>query len=73
MTGKLTLDGLPTADNHASNRKYVDDGLLLKKNTGTFDTKIQNSTGQSAVSCDSDRYISIKSMNNKLCDVLEDE
>ena len=40
MTGKLTLDGAPTADLHASTKKYADDGLALKKNTGTFDTKI---------------------------------
>jgi hypothetical protein len=73
MTGKLTLDGAPTANNHASNKKYVDDGLATKKNTNTFDTKIQNATGNTAVSCDGDRYISIRSNNAKLGDVFEDE
>lgn len=73
MTGKLTLDGAPTQDLHASTKKYVDDGLATKKNTGTFDTKIQNSTGNTAVSCDGDRYISIRSNGSKLADVLEDE
>lgn len=47
--------------------------MALKKNTGTFDTKIQNSTGNTAVSCDGDRYISIRSNGSKLADVLEDE
>jgi hypothetical protein len=73
MTGKLTLDGAPTADLHASTKKYADDGLATKKNTGTFDSKIQNSTGNTAVSCDGDRYISIRSNGAKLADVLEDE
>ena len=73
MTGALVLSGAPTADLQASTKKYVDDGLALKKNTGTFDTKIQNSTAKTAISCDGDRYISIKSNDNKICDVLEDE
>ena len=30
MTGKITLDGAPTADLHASTKKYVDDGLAGK-------------------------------------------
>lgn len=30
MTGALTLFGAPTANNHASTKKYVDDGLLAK-------------------------------------------
>jgi hypothetical protein len=30
MTGALTLSGAPTSDNHASTKKYVDDGLALK-------------------------------------------
>lgn len=72
MTGFLSLNAAPTTNLHAATKKYVDDGLATKKNTG-FDTKIQNSTGFTAISCDSDRYISIKSMNNKLCDILEDE
>lgn len=73
MTGKLTLDGAPTANNHACTKKFVDDGLALKKNNGTFDTRIQNATNQTAVSCDNDRYISIRSNNAKLGDVFEDE
>lgn len=50
----------------------VDNALLTKKNTGTFDTKIQNSTAKTAVSCDGDRYISIKSNGNKMADLHED-
>ena len=30
MSGALTLFGAPTANNHASTKKYVDDGLLAK-------------------------------------------
>ena len=30
MTGPLTLPGAPTENNHASNKKYVDDGLNTK-------------------------------------------
>ena len=46
--------------------------MATKKNTGTFDTKIQSSTGNAAVSCDGDVYISVKSNGNKLCDIHED-
>lgn len=54
--------------------KTETDNLLTgKKNTGTFDTKIQNATGLSTISCDTDRYVSIKSNGTKLCDILEDE
>ena len=34
MTGKLTLDGAPTADMHAATKKYVDDAM---KDAGTGD------------------------------------
>jgi hypothetical protein len=51
----------------------TDTFLAGKKATGTFDTKIQNATAQSAISCDTDRYLSIKSNGAKLCDILEDE
>ena len=73
MTGNLVLSGPPTIDLHATTKKYTDDGLALKKDTGTFDTKIQNSTAKTTISCDGDRYISVKSNDNKICDVLEDE
>lgn len=38
MTGKITLDGLPTADLHAATKSYVDtaDALLLPKAGGTM-------------------------------------
>ena len=32
MTGKITLDGVPTSDLHASTKKYVDDADALKAN-----------------------------------------
>ena len=62
------------ADKLTTYTKTEADTLLLgKKNTGTFDSKIQNSTGLSAISCDGDRYISIKSNGNQLGQILEDE
>ena len=39
MTGALTLNGAPTADLHASTKKYVDDGLSGKANTSHTHTK----------------------------------
>jgi hypothetical protein len=51
----------------------VTDLLNGKKNTGTFDSKIQNATAKTHVSCDGDRYISVRSNGNKLCDLHEDE
>lgn len=54
-------------------KTQVDTALLLKKDTGTFDTKIRNANDKTAISCDTDRYISIKSNGTKLADVLEDE
>lgn len=50
----------------------VTDLLAQKKDTGTFDTKIQNASAKTAVSCDGDLYISVKSNGNKLCDIHED-
>lgn len=35
MTGFITLHADPTADSHASTKKYVDDGLALKEDTLT--------------------------------------
>lgn len=54
-------------------RGVVDSLLASKKDTGTFDTKIQNANAKTHVSCDGDRYISVRSNGNKLCDIHEDE
>ena len=47
--------------------------LDLKRNIAEPDSKIRNSTDKTSISCDTDRYISIKSNGNKLGDILEDE
>ena len=69
---------------NATNIQTLSNDLSANYNTKTQDTalfkpiaqiesKIKNSTEKTAISCDSDRYISIKSNNNKICDILEDE
>ena len=50
----------------------VESLLDLKRDLTATDTKIQNSTGKTQVSCDGDVYISVKSNGNKLCDIHED-
>jgi hypothetical protein len=47
--------------------------LDLKRDTTARDSNIRNSTNNTAISCDTDRYISIKSNGNKIADILEDE
>jgi len=47
--------------------------LDLKRDITARDPKIQNANNNTAISCDTDRYISIRSNGNKLGDILEDE
>lgn len=73
MTGALTLAADATQPLQPITKQQVDASLATKKNTGTFDSKIENTTAKTAFQCDSDRYLSIKSNGSKLCDILEDE
>lgn len=73
MTGALVLNGDATQNLQPTTKQQVDTALATKKNTGTFDSKIENATAKTAFQCDTDRYVSIKSNGNKICDILEDE
>lgn len=69
VSGQPIMTGAPE---EIPSRGVVDALLDGKKSTGTFDSKIQSANANTVVSCDGDRYISFKSMGNKLCDVHED-
>lgn len=61
---------LPATD---TNDVVVKAQLDLKRDTSARDPNIRNSTNNTAISCDTDRYISIKSNGNKIADIIEDE
>lgn len=57
----------------AVNKGQLDAGLLLKKDTTSFDAKIQNAAGKTSINCAGDRYIDITSNGTKIVSILEDE
>jgi hypothetical protein len=69
------------SDNYVASFKHLRDLKTDLKTTSdaaykaktSMESKIQDATGNAAISCDSSRYISIKSNGNKLGDILEDE
>ncbi len=67
LTGNLDTQGHrvivtrnPTLLHDVVNKETLDTGLNTKKNTGTFDTKIQNSTEDSSLDCSGSNQIDIK-------------
>ena len=68
-SNKLTNLSSGTTSGDAVNKGQLD----LKRDLTAPDSKIRNSTDKTAISCDTDRYISVKSNGNKICDLLEDE
>jgi hypothetical protein len=71
MTGNLNMGGHrlivshnPQVNHDVVNKEFLDLQLATKKNTGTFDTKIQNSTANSSIECSLDNRIDIKVNGN---------
>jgi hypothetical protein len=67
MTGNLIMGGHRLILSHnaqvehdAVNKETLDAGLAVKKNTGTFDTKIQTASTNAALDCSGDNRIDIK-------------
>lgn len=67
MTGNLNMGGNrliqtynPVVNHDVVNKESLDAGLVTKKNTGTFDSKIQHSTANSAIDCSAANRIDLK-------------
>lgn len=76
MTANLNLNSnkVTNLSSGTVNTDAVNKGQLdLKRDLTAPDTKIRNANDKTAVSCDTDRYISVKSNGNKIADILEDE
>ena len=70
----LNTDAIISLSNNLStnyNSKTEDTDLF--KPIDQIESKIQHASELSAISCDGNRYISVKSNGNKICDILEDE
>jgi len=67
MTGNLNMGGNrlisshnPAVNHDVVNKEFLDIGLATKKNTGTFDAKIQHSSTNSAIECSAANKIDLK-------------
>lgn len=67
MTGNLNMNGHrliqsynPVVNHDVVNKESLDVGLALKKNTETFDAKIQHSSTNSAIDCSDANRIDLK-------------